>query len=185
MHLDEDDRSATRAPPNGLGAVLLVELCADQIRAALDEAGDEIGALSMSLLETARRATEVADQIGGDSSTSDPSAATCGSRSDALRQAAADASSRLQFADRLSQRISNAAANLTALATLMKSSDGPIAADSWSDFLREARGRFTMEQEREMFDAVFGNCASATVAAISTVASDDDVFLGDLAGTER
>jgi len=66
---------------------------------------------------------------------------------------------RLQFADRLNQRLSNVVKNLTDLAKLMNSSDLPITQAKWAGYLNEARTTFTMELERKMFDAVFREIA--------------------------
>ena len=161
-------------PDKDNDAARLVELCADQIQAALAEALAEIGELSVAVLDTARHAGDLLGQVNSDAASSEAGALASGSES--LRRAAASASSRLQFADRLSQRMSNVSSNLTALATLMKSSDRPMTHERWHGFLLEARGRFTMEQERRMFDAVFGTPASEHDVADNDDASDDLIF---------
>ena len=171
MFFDKDNDSRSDAPPGGHDAAQLVELCADQIQSALTEALAEIGELSVAVLDTARHAGELLGQVQGDSA----EAGIPPAGSEPLRQAAARASSRLQFADRLSQRVSNVSSNLTALATLMKSSDRPLTNERWRGFLLEARNRFTMEQERLMFDAVFGTAPSGQDVAEDD-ASEDLIF---------
>ncbi len=168
MYPDKDNDS------RGDDAARLVELCADQIQSALAEALAEIGELSVAVLDTARHAGDLLGQVND--SASSPEAGALANGSESLRQAAASASSRLQFADRLSQRMSNVSSNLNALAVLMKSSDGPLTHERWQGFLLEARGRFTMEQERRMFDAVFGTSTSEQDVVENNDASDDLIF---------
>lgn len=158
MHCD-DGRACDRRDPDGTAA-RLVQLCADQIRVAVDEASAEIESLSLAVLDTARHADRLVERgLPARSGGADDSGPN--DESQPLREAALNASSRLQFADRMSQRLSNTASNLAALARLMQAADRPIGEEDWSAFLGAARARFTMEHERRMFDAVFETAAPA------------------------
>jgi hypothetical protein len=155
-------------------------LCASQIKAALDEALRDIDALSFAVLDTARHAQAllpVVDELGQDAGRiSDAIAAN----SAALQRAVENSSTRLQFADRLSQRLSNVSTNLVGLADLMQSSNLPITDTQRSDLLERTRATFTMEQERQMFDALFASPTAAADAAAQIDASPDPVlFRGD------
>ena len=147
MHSDDNNACGQPAPERSRNAALLVDLCAEQIRAAIKEASADIEALSLSVLDTARHAEQLIEPARAPDSRP-------------LREAVRSASSRLQFADRLNQRLSNTAANLAALAEFMRASEQPISDAGWPVFLDAARARFTMEQERRMFDAVFGTAPS-------------------------
>lgn len=163
MHRDD---SRAYSPPDTEQdgtAARLVQLCAEQIRAAVNEASSEIESLSLAVLDTARHADRLAgsDRSAGRALADDNDA---GDASQPLKEAALNASSRLQFADRMSQRLSNTASNLAALAQLLQTTDRPISDEDWSAFLDAARARFTMEHERRMFDAVFETTGSAPLA---------------------
>ena len=147
MHRDDNNACGPPTPERSRNAALLVDLCAEQIQAALKEASADIEALSLSVLDTARHAELLIEPDRA------PDSAP-------LKKAVQSASSRLQFADRLNQRLSNTAANLAALAEFMHASEQPVSDAGWSAFLDAARARFTMEQERRMFDAIFGTAPS-------------------------
>lgn len=147
----------------------LLELCADQIRTAIDEALHEVDGLSVSVLDTARHASALLS-AGGEQSPGGNNANDFASADiQALQQSVQDTYMQLQFADRLHQRLSNVAKNLAGLAKLMQQIGLPITDIEWLAFLNEARGNFTMKQERQMFDAVFG----APAAAIGTDPATD------------
>ena len=157
MHYGDDKDATSRDNPAAdKETARLVELCADQIAAAVDEASGEIDALSRSVLDTARRVSDLVGAVSEQGTGRSPAEASVLADCQALRQAVQDAGMHLQFADRLSQRLSNVSKNLVGLAELMQSTDQPIAENRWSAFLAEMRATFTMEQERQMFDARFG-----------------------------
>ena len=164
MHCDDSRAHSRPDPAQGGTAARLVQLCAEQIRAAVDEASSEIESLSLAVLDTARHADRLAGRVR-------PSGAGlagekgAGDESQPLREAALNASSKLQFADRMSQRLANTASNLAALAQLMQTTERPISDEDWSTFLDAARARFTMEHERRMFDAVFETAGPAPPAS--------------------
>ena len=83
---------------------------------------------------------------------------------------------RLQFADRMNQRLSNVASNLAGLADLMQPAEWPATDIKWREFLKRTRATFSMEQERQMFDAVF--------AASATDASQGSLEIGGKSGNE-
>ena len=97
-----------------------------------------------------------------------PSLAEAEADSQALQKAVRSATMRLQFADRLQQRLTNIAENLTRLAKLMQSIDLPITDAQWSEYLDTTRAKFTMEQERQMFDVMFGTATEPGPAASDT-----------------
>jgi len=72
------------------------------------------------------------------------------------------------------------AKNLAGLAELMKSSDLPITADKWTEFLNEARTTFTTERERKMFDTVFrASAVEIGNDSASDIFRDPTLFNGD------
>ena len=169
-HVENNDTASARLVADR-EAARLVELCADQIKAAVDEASREIAALSRSFLDTARYASALLGAVSDQNSDVGPTENLILADSRALQLAVQKASMRLQFADRLNQRLSNVRKNLVALAELMQSTDLPIVDSSWIGFLKQTRATFTMEQERQMFDAMFAASAAVDGADPATEAS--------------
>ena len=167
MHSDDSKPGGPPVPVKSRNAALLVDLCAEQIQAAISEASSDIEALSLSVLDTARHADKLIEP----------------DRSGPLKEAVRNASQRLQFADRLSQRLSNTAANLAALADYMQADEQPVSDEGWSAFLDAARARFTMEQERRMFDAIFGTAPSAEAVDAKQHAAGEHLLF-DVEGDE-
>ncbi len=158
----------------------LIDLCAEQIKAALDEALREIDALSDSALDTARHASALLGAINVQNLEVNPVGESVSADCQALQQAVRKVCIRMQFADRLNQRLSNVAKNLAGLAELMKSSDLPITADKWTEFLNEARTTFTTERERKMFDTVFrASAVEIGNDSASDIFRDPTLFNGD------
>ncbi len=131
----------------------LIALCANQIHAAIEEADVELAALSRSILATATHASALG---------------TSSDAADAARASSRDAFTRLQFADRLNQRLTNVSRNLDQLADTMRSSNAPISTLTRETLLSNARATFTIENERDMFDAVFGKSIDAIAPPDST-----------------
>ncbi len=181
MHRDDSKPGGPPVPVKSRNAALLVDLCAEQIQAAISEASSDIEALSLSVLDTARHADKLIepDRSGPGGETS----AGQGPDSGPLKEAVRNASQRLQFADRLSQRLSNTAANLAALADFMQADEQPVSDEGWSAFLDAARARFTMEQERRMFDAIFGTAPSVEAVDAKQHAAGEHLLF-DVEGDE-
>ncbi len=142
--------------------VRLVGLCASQIMAAIEEASDDIDALSHSFFDTAGYASSAQQSVNRYCVASDKDALLndfC-----AIQQAVRDAGTSLQFADRLNQRLSNVSNSLVGLAALLQPIGLPVSATQWSAFIEQVRADYTMEQERQLFDAVFTTLAGASSA---------------------
>lgn len=68
-----------------------------------------------------------------------------------------DMITRLQSVDRLMQRLWNVHANLEQFAQFLNKKHNSGEKMTWNDLLDRSRATFTMEQEREMFDAALGS----------------------------
>lgn len=158
--LKNDDANCELADTDSEAARFLA-LCASQIGAAVDEAFCEIDGLSCAVLDSAQH-TDTLIAVAKDSS---PDAALRSERlefaSRELLESARTASARLQFVDRLEQRLLNVSKNLAGLARRMRSIEMPITKSEWSACLAASRATFTMEQERQMFDETFNTPAGA------------------------
>ena len=178
-HIKNND-PASRASVTDSERARLIELFADQITAAVDEAIREIDALSHSFFDTARHASTLLGVVGDQSPDLSAERDSLLADSEALQQAVQNVTTRLQFADRLNQRLSNVSKNLSGLAELMQSTDLPITDIKWSAFLNETRATFTMKQERQMFDAMFGAPTAAIGVDPATDTSQNlTIFDGD------
>ncbi len=164
MHQLDKKPAASCAEVSDCGTARLIDLCVDQIKVALDEALAEIDALSGAVLDTARHANALLDTVKAQNPDLNPANESASGAGQALQQAVQNAYSRLQFADRLNQRLSNVSTNLTGLAELMQANELSIAGNKWTEFLKQARRTFTMEPERQMFDALF----AAAVTGVGT-----------------
>ncbi len=164
MHRLDKKQAASCAEVSDCGTARLIDLCVDQIKVALDEAFAEIDALSGAVLDSARHANALLDTVKARNPDINPANESASGAGQALQQAVQNAYSRLQFADRLNQRLSNVSTNLTGIAELMQSNELSITGNKWTEFLKQTRRTFTMESERQMFDALF----AASVAEVST-----------------
>jgi len=156
MRQIRNDESDCQSNGTDSPAARLVALFAEQIEVAVDEAFREIDGLSRAVLDSARHANALLAAVKGQKGNAGPEGGRrTEAHSYALQEAARAASMRLQFADRLQQRLANVSINLVGFARLMQSTDLPTTDANWSAYLEAARSTFTMEQERRMFDAVF------------------------------
>jgi hypothetical protein len=78
-----------------------------------------------------------------------------------------------QFYDRLQQSLSHVAASLKGLTALVEDPDRLYKPSEWGDFQKEIRGRYTMESEKVMFDAIISG--KSIDEAIQLAAKVDDV----------
>ncbi len=120
----------------------VIALCADQLKAANDEASTDVDALTATFL-----AAVCHDDPAGEG--------TLPSFQEMLQSVVMDAIARLQFADRLKQRLANVCRNLQASADFLRSGDAPASDAELTDFLEAIRASFSMEHERNMFDTTF------------------------------
>lgn len=133
----------------------LLELCAAQIAAAVDEAYREIDGLAAAIVSTAKQVTSLPAE--GDTVSVDATAEYDNSASSkALGHSLNKIVMRLQFANRLRQRLSNVQTNLLRMAEFTRGNSMPAEEGLWSNLLEQTRATFTMEQERQMFDTLFG-----------------------------
>lgn len=164
MHPSEKDQATCELALAESEAARLVALCADQISAAVKEACSEIDILSSAVLGSARHADALLAATRERNSKKASASGEFELVSQALQESVRIASTHLQFADRLEQRLLNVTKNLANLARLMRPTELPINTSEWATCLATTRATFTMEQEREMFDAVF----NATAADVPT-----------------
>ncbi len=176
MHRSTKDEAASQRNVTDSTAAKLLALYADQIRVAIDEAFGEIDGLSRAVLDAARHANELVVVVDGQTRNGARESNQAETESLALQDAVSIASMRLQFADRLGQRLSNVSRNLADLATLMQTVDLPITETRWSACLKATRAAFTMEQERQMFDAIFDVLAPVTGAELDAGGPQDPIL---------
>lgn len=173
MHKPKKDKSDHQTSATGFVEAQLIALCANQIDVAADEAFREVSSLSRAVLDSAQRANEMLTASEERNRTEGVACVDLRALQEALQRAC----TRLQFADRLCQRLSNVSTNLAGLAKLMQSEDLPIADTRWSAFLEAMRANYTMEQERQMFDAILeGGTKNANSAAASCPSDELTLF---------
>ncbi len=84
-----------------------------------------------------------------------------------------------QFYDRLQQCLEHVVSNLDGLSTLIADPQRLYNPFEWQKFKQEIRGRYTMEQERAMFDAIVSgkSMEEAIEQAKNKTTPDDDIEL--------
>ncbi len=153
-------------------AAALVTLAAVQIEAALSEAEHSVCALGAALVSIAQAIEPIANGQG-----LNPGAGS----GRAQGQASLEASSAfaddiryavvaLQFHDRLTQKLSHVATNLSAVAELLAEPGRRDTRCAWEVLRRQVRARYTMDCERNLADAVLD---SDPVSPILTMPSRD------------
>ncbi len=157
----------------------LLSFCASQIDGTVQDTLIEIEALTHSVLELARHSVSLADAIQrklpGDLEAS--SDETLVSHAEAIRREVKKGMIRFQAADRFSQRLSNVTNNLTALAKMLQEFPQQPWAGRWNELLQETRARYTMEEERRMFDATFNNSVpKKSLAVVDSLDGEPDVL---------
>ena len=127
-----------------------------QIEAATEETRDEIESLTQLVIALAQHASAMNRRLDRLAELNLAPEDLAGIREDikSLDAAANKTIARLQFADRMHQRLANVQVNLDALAELM--GEKPMSRKSWTAFLEQSRRTFTMEHERTLFDSVLG-----------------------------
>ena len=79
-----------------------------------------------------------------------------------VRDAFMDAIVRLQFGDRLTQRLANVCNNLVAAAAFLDADARSETRPELCELLATVRSSFTMEEEREQFDAAFPSMSNGS-----------------------
>ncbi len=130
----------------------LVTLAVAQIEAALSEAERSVRALCSAFVSIANAIEPIAGGLplvsdGGSGAPHGPASTMF---SDDIRRAVVA----LQFHDRLTQKLSHVAANLGAVAELLRDPSRQDARTAWEGLQREIRARYTMDCERSLADAV-------------------------------
>lgn len=142
MQRDQTSSSPALDSVEGLPAV--IDVLAAQLKRATDDATRDISSLSAALLDMSRRASEIAKSTKGPVG-----------EAVSLNRAILAATARLQFADRMHQRLDNIAGNLDSLSQALGANPGQDI--EWNELLCKLRNNYTMESERAMFDArLFG-----------------------------
>ncbi len=153
-------------------AAALVTLAAAQVEAALAEAEPSVCALGAALVSIAEAIEPIANGKGLHP------AGRCGREPDQAPSAAQSAIAddiryavvALQFHDRLTQKLSHVASNLSAVAELLSDPTRRDAQCAWELLRRQVRARYTMDCERSLADAVLG---TDPVSPILTAPSRD------------
>ena len=136
----------------------LLELSANQIVAAIEEALVEVEGLSKAHLSIIEHVSDLTPHSRPTvpHKAPDSEKPVC-VRASKIGEATRKIFAHLQFADRLHQRLRNIEKNLVRLAGLLASGDATLDNDAWKVFLVQTRESFTMEHERQLFDAHFAD----------------------------
>ncbi|MBT4519430.1 MAG: hypothetical protein HOC23_05440 [Halieaceae bacterium] len=147
----------------------LVDLCAQQIESALNEALDDVAKLSEHVIWAGQSVTDfqVTANAESDAESIDPLLKEVLTALPQVTDAINHVVTELQFADRMSQRLMNVTGNLQRLKRILNTEGTELSRDDWAAFMLELRDSFSMDAERRLFNSVIGGAANIPI--------DDDV----------
>ncbi len=142
--------------------VLMLELSAAQIEAAMRESNGSVDVLTGSftnMAETLRAITETlnAASVSDDSATRDRLLGAAGEVSGMVNQAVVA----FQFYDKLAQRLAHVTHSLGDLATLVADQRRIYSPQEWVDLQGRIRAKYTTADECAMFEAVMAHYVDA------------------------
>ena len=136
--------------------VLMLELAAGQVEAALRDSGSSVDVLTGSFTSMAGTLEGVDAQLMRLAEKEGMTPELAEIRDEARRVAEQVHRSIIafQFYDRLTQRLDHVCHSLESLADLVNSPDRRYRPDQWAALQAQIASKFTMTEERAMFDAV-------------------------------
>jgi septation ring formation regulator EzrA len=158
--------------------VLMLKLAAAQVDYSLNEGGNSINTLtdsftamagSLGAIELA--AKELKEKYKVENDAQSFIQAQCGSVSVAMQHAIMA----FQFYDKLSQRLDHVVESMSQLADLVGSPERIYSPTEWRGLQDNIRSRYTMSQERELFDAIMnGENPESVFERMHELASADE-----------
>lgn len=136
--------------------ILMLGVAVGQIEHALTEGNDSVSVLAKSFSNMFFEMDALRKELGAmdESFKSTPLAKLVTERSDALAKDIDKAIVAFQFYDRLSQRLTHVSETIESLGELLVDNGKLYNPTEWVSLQNAIRGRYTMETERAMFDAV-------------------------------
>ncbi len=136
--------------------ILMLGVAVGQIEHALTEGNDSVGVLAKSFSNMFFEMDALRKELGAmdESFKSSPLAKLVTERSDSLARDIDKAIVAFQFYDRLSQRLTHVSETIESLGDLLVDHSKLYNPGEWVALQNAIRGRYTMETERSMFDAV-------------------------------
>ncbi len=136
--------------------ILMLELATTQIETAMKDSDGSIGVLTESftaMMDTIQQISDDADTLPGEGEAGRIRQAI-GQRSEAVIGQMQSAVIAFQFYDKLSQRLSHVSHSIGTLAALISSPAKLYNPAEWQNLQSQIRSKYTMEEERQMFDAI-------------------------------
>lgn len=157
----DQDREAGQEPAPARNALQTLDLAIAQIEAALREGDDNMGVLTEVFTRIASEVKAMERAVGE----LHPAKAVSAAKSAMNRYHHAISSNvksaivAFQFYDRLTQRLSHVQDSLVALVELLSDESHMHSPEAWNGLKQALRSRYSMSQERNLFDALMTGVA--------------------------
>ena len=159
--------------------VRMLHLATAQVEAAMSDSNASVGVLTDTFTAMAETLDRIDSTLGGLADGQSPEALRAGVHED-IRQVASKVRQAIiafQFYDRLTQRLDHASCSLASLADLVGDHDRLLDPAQWQALQQQILAKYTMVEERAMFDAVMAGASvsealqrylGATAAAVDS-----------------
>ena len=163
--------------------ILMLGLAITQIRDAMTQGEDSVGTLTRSFTDLAGQVTHIEGVTRELPGMPDETRADLMDRLEKTRLSVTESIVAFQFYDRLSQRLDHVCHSIDALGALIAVPQRLFNPGEWVSLQQLILSRYTMEEERAMFEMVMRGVpisealATAKARISSRTSSDDDIEL--------
>lgn len=140
--------------------VRMLSLAVAQIEMAMNESDDSISTLTGNFEEMVKSIQVIASQTQDfDSHDAAPAKQAINAQCETLGSTVNHSLVAFQFYDKLSQRLDHVNHSLNSLAELVSNPDRVYNPREWTSLQQAIRGRYTMLEEQQMFDALLSGAS--------------------------
>lgn len=147
--------------------VKMLNLAIAQVSGSLVHGDESVSALTESFTSMAQAIMEIHETIDGtEGSENDPVLSTIDQKCKMLSNKVHSAIIAFQFYDRFSQNLSHVNESLGSLSDLVNNQEKLYNPLEWSSLQKEIRDRYTMPEERDLFDQILNGASVTEVLAV-------------------
>ncbi|WP_028449192.1 MULTISPECIES: hypothetical protein [Chitinibacter] len=161
--------------------ILMLGIVVAQVRHAMQDSGASLNTLSESFQTTATHIESLRDallEVGQQL----PAELAIESKVEEIQQQNVRSVMAFQFFDRLSQRMDHVCGTISALAELVSDRQAMFLPHEWHRLQQRIRSQYTMEQEKQLFDAILQGMpiAEAITLAGNVQLAESKPLAGDI-----
>ncbi|GLX76872.1 hypothetical protein tinsulaeT_02120 [Thalassotalea insulae] len=166
--------------------ILMLNLAVAQIDQSLNDGNASISTLSSSFTALATNLNDIkssTDNLHNDETQNEKIKAIIDNSADAGLDKVQSAIIAFQFYDKLSQRLDHVSNSLSALSVLIADPESLYSPQEWQNLQESIRSKYSMEEERQMFDNVISGMPISEALAVfrqeklAHQIDDDDIEL--------